>query len=125
MWFAGIGRNKTAQSVRTTKARYSCRDWECAYNGGQAEHDLHELHRLPNTVGAEDKLPDVMLRIIRVKDFLPLRISCESAVRIVSLLILWAVMPERVGLFWSTCRWCADRYFPLFLVLSLKSKLSI
>jgi len=24
---------------------------------------------LPNTVGAEDKLPDVMLRVIRVEDF--------------------------------------------------------
>ena len=41
--------------VRTPKARYSCRDWECAYNGGQAlpdsqaEPDLHELQRLPNS----------------------------------------------------------------------------
>jgi len=35
--------------VRTPKARYSCRDWECAYNGGQALPDLHELHRLPNS----------------------------------------------------------------------------
>jgi len=36
-------------------ARYSCLDWGCAYNGGQAlpdsqaEPDLHELHRLPNS----------------------------------------------------------------------------
>ena len=29
--------------VRTPKARYSCRDWECACNGGQAEPDLHAL----------------------------------------------------------------------------------
>ena len=41
--------------VRTPKARYSCRDWECAYNEGQAlpdsqaEPDLHELHKRPNS----------------------------------------------------------------------------
>ena len=93
--------------MKTPKAGYSCRDWECVYNGGQAlpdnqaEPDLHKLHTLPNTVGAEDKLPDVMLRVIRVEK------------------------PERVGLFRSTCRWCADRYFHLCWLLSLKSKLSI
>ncbi len=36
---------------------------------------LYELHTFSNTVGAEDKLPSVMLRVIRVENFLPLRIT--------------------------------------------------
>jgi hypothetical protein len=35
--------------VRIPKVCYSCGDWECAYNGGQALPDFHELHRLPNS----------------------------------------------------------------------------
>ncbi len=58
----------------------------------QAEHDLHELHRLPNTVGAEDFLPDVILHIIRVEDFLPF----------VMLLIIRVEKPRRGGLFGLT-----------------------
>jgi len=47
--------------VRTPKTRYSCRDWEYACNGGQAEPDLHELHNFLNS-GSGTSMPETPLR---------------------------------------------------------------
>jgi len=60
-------------------------DFSNAIHTFQRENVGHEKH-VPDatykTVEAEDKLPAIMRRVIRVENFLPLRIALDSAIRI-------------------------------------------